>query len=198
MPFEPSAALGVGHVPPREAEPPLAAMRGADVGRPKARPLRIPPAFGQGPENGTEPPVNRSVSLVSHVAVSASHDASDVFKEQEPRPDATREGFEVEEQPGAGGTDSGSLPCDREVLAGESPVDEVGANHVGDGSHVGPNRSGTQSPVRHARRQNAARRDVPLDVQDRSMRDAKSCESSPDAEVESAESGEGGQHAKGT
>lgn len=107
---------------PGDDEDPVPLVRRTNGGSRYAVPLRIVPERGQRPENRVEPPPKQSCDVL-HEHVSGCQLANDAGK--------------LPPQSTSLATKTGAPPCLADVLAGESPGDEVnpgklGCSHVSD------------------------------------------------------------------
>lgn len=168
--------MGVG-----QDEDPLSSLRGSDIGRTYARPLRIEPERGQVSENVSKP----------------RKEACDVFQEHVSGSNRANDSDNFSPEAGALAIDPGAGSGDGNVLTRETRSDDIHAaapSCAVEGSDVAVDRSLVQVAVFHARRQDAGSKKVDLHITD----DARRWKSCSNAEVETSDAGEEGQHVEGS
>ena len=164
-----------------QEEESLAFVGEAHAGRGEQTPLRIPPVLGKVGEDGGKP---------------RSSEAWDVLNEKEGRAALPDDAAHGRPEPPLVG-EAAALAGDAEGLAGDAASDEIhdaAPRSAVEGSKVIPDRRVVQATVRHARRQNAHGRGLPLHVSDGAGAPSGS---QAKGEVEPAVAGADGQHVEG-
>lgn len=158
-------------------------MRRPNVGRSEHRPDRIANALGQVPENSPD---------------SSGEETRGVLHERDDGSQIANDSVVLAPESGLRAVDALTLPRGRDVGAGESANDEIHRSTPRasvEGSHVRPDRSVVQGPVANARDQARGGCDFVLHVADRA---SSTAQRGADAEVETPDAGEEGQHPDGT
>lgn len=170
----------------RQQEDSLPAVGRTHVGRSNTSPLDIEPQRGKVSENSSHCPVIQQTW--------------DVLSAYVPGSNLPNDARHVGPQPGALAVDADSLAGHGEVLAREAANDDIHEAtpwSAVEGSDVRPDRRRIQAFVFHARRKDAGRIQLPLDVAKGTGSVAQVLESVVDSEVEAADTGEQRQHVEG-